>query len=53
MAQKNASPKKNLKKLIISRGLNPDNYTVMKELNYTVLLKVKRYGTVKVIDKRC
>ena len=52
MAQKNASPNKNQKKLILSRGLNPDNYTVYKELNYVLFLIDKRDKTVKIINKR-
>lgn len=51
MAQKNASPNNRQKQLIRSRGLNPNNYTVVKELNYTLFLKYKRFGTFKIINK--
>ena len=52
MAQKNATPNKNQKKLILSRGLNADNYTVYKELNYVLFLIDKRDKTIKIINKR-
>lgn len=52
MAQKNATPNKNHKRLILSRGLNPDNYTVYKELNYVLFLIDKRDKTIKIINKR-
>ena len=52
MAQKNATPNKNQKRLIISRGLNPDNYTVLKELNYSLFLIDRRDKTIKIINKR-
>ena len=52
MAQKNARPNKNQKKLILSRGLNPDNYTVYKELNYVLFLIDNRDKTIKIINKR-
>lgn len=52
MAQKNASPNKNHKRMILSRGLNPDNYTVLKELNYSLFLIDKRDKTIKIINKR-
>lgn len=51
MAQKNASPNNRQKQLIRSRGLNPNNYTVVKELNYTLFLKDKRFGIIKIINK--
>lgn len=52
MAQKNAKPNKNQKRLIESRGLIPENYTVLKELNYALFLIDKRDGTIKIINKR-
>jgi hypothetical protein len=52
MAQKNATPNKNQKVLIRRRGLNPDNYTVLKELNYSLFLIDKRDKSIKIIEKR-
>ena len=50
--QKNATPNKNQKVLIKKRGLDPDNYTVLKELNYSLFLIDRRDKTIKVLDKR-
>lgn len=50
--QKNATPNKKQKAIIRSRGLDPDNYTVLKELNYRIFLIDRRTKTVKIIDKR-
>lgn len=50
--QKNATPNKNQKVLIKKRGLDPDNYTVLKELNYSLFLIDRRNKTIKVLDKR-
>lgn len=50
--QKNATPNKKQKAIIRSRGLDPDNYTVLKELNYSIFLIDRRTKTVKIIDKR-
>ena len=50
--QKNATPNKNQKVLIKKRGLDPDNYTVLKELNYSLFLIDRRDKTIKILDKR-
>lgn len=50
--QKNATPNKRQLDLIKKRGLNPDNYTVLRELNYSLFLIDRRYKTVKILDKR-
>ena len=50
--QKNAKPNKNQKALIKKRGLNPDNYTVLRELNYSLFLIDRRDKTIKMLDKR-
>lgn len=50
--QKNTDPNKSQKAIIRSRGLNPDNYTVLKELNYSIFLIDRRTKTIKIIDKR-
>lgn len=34
------------------RGLNPDDYTVEKRLNYCLILRNKHTGLLKFIDKR-
>lgn len=51
MAQKNAAPDKRQAALIWAHGLDPRYYTVMRELNYSVFLKDRRDGSVKIIDK--
>lgn len=50
--QKNAAPNKRQRIIIRSRGLNPDNYTVYKELNCSLFLIDRRTKTIKIIDKR-
>lgn len=35
------------------RGLNPDDYTVEKRLNYCLVLRNKHTGLLKFIDKHC
>lgn len=52
MAQKNATPNTRQKALIRNRGLDPNNYTVLKELNYSLYLIDRRDKTIKIIDKR-
>jgi hypothetical protein len=52
MAQEYAVPNKRQKQLIKKRGLNPENYVVLRELNYALFLIDKRFKTIKVIDKR-
>lgn len=51
MAQKNTAPNKLQADLLRRRGLDPKYYTVMRELNYTLFIKDRRDGTVKIIDK--
>ena len=50
--QKNATPNKRQRDLIKKRGLNPDNYTVLRELNYSLFLIDRRDKTIKILDKR-
>lgn len=50
--QKNATPNKNQKALIKKRGLNPDDYVVIRQLNYSFFILHRRDKTVKIIDKR-
>ena len=50
--QKNATPNARPKQLIRKRGLNPSNYTVLKELNYSLFLIDRRDKTIKILDKR-
>lgn len=52
MAQKNAAPTKLQAELLKRHGLDPRYYTVMRELNYTMFIKDRRDGTVKIIDKK-
>ena len=50
--QKNATPNKRQRDLIKKRGLNPDNYTVLRELNYSLFRLPRRNKTIKILDKR-
>lgn len=50
--QKNAAPNKRQRVLLRSRGMNPDDYLVIKELNYSLFLIDRRTKTIKIIDKR-
>lgn len=52
MAQKNASPNACQAELIRRRGLDPKDYVVVKALNYTMFLKNRHTGVIKIIDKR-
>lgn len=50
--QKNATPNKRQCDLIKKRGMNQDNYTVLRELNYSLFLIDRRDKTIKILDKR-
>jgi hypothetical protein len=50
--QEYAKPNARQKQLIRKRGLNPANYTVLKELNYSLFLVDIRDKTIKILDKR-
>ena len=51
MKHKNAAPNKQQAALLRARGLDPRYYTIMRELNFTLFIKDRRDGTVKIIDK--
>lgn len=51
MAQKNATPKKAQAEIIKRNKLNPALYVVIKELEYSVIVKHRITGEIKVIDK--
>ena len=40
------------REMLRNRNLNPDDYLVKKRLNYVVVLKNKRTGMIKYLDKR-
>lgn len=52
MAQMNATPNKRQAELIRRHGLEPKNYAVMKELNYSIYLRDRRNGMIKILDIR-
>ena len=52
MAQKNASPNARQAELIRRRGLDPKDYVVVKVLNYSLFIKNRHTGIIKIIDKR-
>lgn len=46
-------PLKSKHKALLKRnGLNPENYLLLKELNYTLFLVDVRNNTVKILNKR-
>lgn len=52
MAQKKyPPPNKNQAALIRHRGYEPKYYVVMRALNFSLIIKDIRDGTVKIIDK--
>ena len=51
MAQKNATPSKQMQDIIKRNKLNPALYVVMKELNHSIIVKHRITGDVKVLDK--
>ena len=52
MKQKNVAPNKQQAALLRAHGLDPRYYTIMRELNFTLFIKDRRDGTVKIIDKQ-
>lgn len=46
------APNANQRVMIARRGLDPDDYLVVKVLNYVVILKHRHTGAIKFIDKR-
>ena len=51
MAQKNATPSKVQAATIKRNGLNPLTWTVIKELNHSMIVRHRISGEIKVIDK--
>lgn len=38
--------------LIQRRGLNPKDYLVLKDLNYTIVIQHKQTGAIKILERR-
>ena len=51
MAQKNATPTKEQQEIIKRNGLQPLTWTVIQDLNHSMIVKHRITGEVKVIDK--
>lgn len=51
MAQKNATPSKEQQETIKRNGLQPMCWTVMQDLNQSMIVRHRITGEVKVIDK--
>ena len=51
MAQKNATPLKRQLEIIKQNKLNPALYVVIKELDFTLIVKHRITGEVKVLNK--
>lgn len=51
MAQKNASPTKAQQEVIKSNGLRPCEWTVIKDLNHTMIIRNRQTNEVKLIEK--
>ena len=52
MIQKNAPPNYRQAELIRRRGLDPKEYTVVRVLNYSLWIRHRKTGVIKIIDKR-
>ena len=51
MAQKNATPSKEQQEIIKRNGLQPMVWTVIQDLNHSMIVRHRITGEVKVIDK--
>lgn len=51
MAQKNATPRKRQLEIIKRNKLNPALFVVIKELEYSMIVKHRLTGEIKVIEK--
>lgn len=51
MAQKNATPYKQQLEVIKKNGLNPALFVVLKDLQYSMIIKHRITGEVRLIDK--
>lgn len=51
MAQKNATPRKDQAEIIKRHGLQPYLYTVVKELQYSLIVMHRVTGEFKVLEK--
>ena len=51
MAQKNATPSKAQAEIMKRNGLNHLTWTVIKDLNHSMIVRHRITGEVKVIDK--
>lgn len=51
MAQKNATPTKAQGEILERNGLSRHLWTVMKDLNHSMIVRHRITGEVKVIDK--
>lgn len=51
MAQKNATPSKAQAEIIRRNDLDPRYFTVIKDLNHSMIIKNRFTGEVKLIDK--
>lgn len=50
--QKNATPSKTQADYIRRAGYNPDDYTVIRELNFTILIRHRSTGATEIVEKR-
>lgn len=51
MAQKNADPSKQQAEIIRQNNLDPRHFTVIKELNHSMIIKNRFTKEVRMIDK--
>lgn len=50
--QKNATPNKEQAEIIRRAGLNPVYYTVVRNLNNSMIIRDRRDGSVQIIEKK-
>ncbi len=51
MAQKNATPSKAQAEIIRRAGLDPQEYAVVKDLTYSIIVRHRATDEFKVLDK--
>lgn len=49
---KPTAPNHNQKIMLQRRGLNPDDWLVVKSLNYTLIIKHRVTGRIKLLDRQ-
>ena len=51
MAQKNASPTAEQSQVLINNGLRPEEWTVVKDLQYSMIIRNRITGEYRMVGK--